>query len=313
MIEVDNIGPDAERNEGYSRSIPEGQSHGHRWRKPISCRKDPGVFSHNMTRPKSSKATVETISLENMSPEEALERIRSVGVMMDTMVLPNRSITCEAPFAIANTLINGNVRFGAASFMRGGRIDGTVGRYCSIAPDVIVGDGEHPIAFLSTHPFQYQRNMYSAFSDEFVGFERTPMPEDILAKGAPEIGNDVWIGSGAIILRGVKIGDGAVVAGGAVVTRDVPPYAIVGGVPARIIRHRFSRKTIARLLEIQWWDYEAAALSGLPFDRPTKAIKALRRRIDEGTAKIAVRPTIRIDSRSVTVTRPAQTAEKGAQ
>lgn len=68
------------------------------------------------------------------------------------------------------------------------------------------------------------------------------------------IGNDVWIGSHALILGGVKIGDGAVIGAGAVVTKDVPPYAVVGGVPARIIKYRFSQEIIDKLLEIKWWN-----------------------------------------------------------
>ena len=81
------------------------------------------------------------------------------------------------------------------------------------------------------------------------------------------IGNDVWIGYEAVVMAGVHIGDGAVVAARAVVTRDVPPYAIVGGVPARIIRMRFDERTIARLLETAWWDW--------PADRIRRAIPRL--------------------------------------
>lgn len=70
----------------------------------------------------------------------------------------------------------------------------------------------------------------------------------------PIIGNDVWIGANAIILQGVTIGDGAIIAAGAVVTKDVPPYAIVGGVPAKVIKYRFSDEVILKLLQIKWWD-----------------------------------------------------------
>lgn len=82
----------------------------------------------------------------------------------------------------------------------------------------------------------------------------------------PEIGNDVWIGSNVTILRGVKIGDGAVIAAGAVVNKDVPSYAIVGGVPAKVIRYRFSTRLIKSLLECKWWELSITQLKSLDLD-----------------------------------------------
>lgn len=94
-----------------------------------------------------------------------------------------------------------------------------------------------------------------------------------------KIGNDVWIGGKVIILRDVTIGDGAIIAGGAVVTKDVPPYAIVGGVPARVLRYRHPQHIIDRLLAIKWWDYEPMGLSGLDFADVAACLDGIEERI----------------------------------
>jgi acetyltransferase-like isoleucine patch superfamily enzyme len=120
----------------------------------------------------------------------------------------------------------------------------TVGKYCSVASDVkIIASGEHNMNAVSTFPF------YAYVLDK--GPEK-----DTFCKGRVVIGNDVWIGHGAIILSGVSIGDGAVIAAGAVVNSEVPPYAIAGGVPAKIISYRFPPAIIEDLLAVRWWDWD---------------------------------------------------------
>jgi virginiamycin A acetyltransferase len=118
------------------------------------------------------------------------------------------------------------------SFIRNARI----GRFCSIGRRVSIGAARHSIESLSTHPF--------------VADTASP---------PTTIGNDVWIGDNAVILAGVSIGDGAVVGAGAVVTRDVESYAIVGGVPARELRKRFTTELRERLLASKWWEYGDSA------------------------------------------------------
>jgi virginiamycin A acetyltransferase len=122
-----------------------------------------------------------------------------------------------------------------------------IGKFCSIAGGTYIGLGVHPSRqFVSTHPAFYStsRGLHTSFADR-----------DYLEEYAPVIvGNDVWIGTAAVIRGGVSIGDGAIIGAGAVVTRDVPPYAIVGGVPARLIRHRFPPETVEFLRQFKWWD-----------------------------------------------------------
>ncbi len=124
-----------------------------------------------------------------------------------------------------------------------------IGNFCSIGSDCKIGLGKHPTKdFVSTHPifFSTLKQAQITFSDKnyFKEFE------DI------SIGNDVWIGTNAIVMDGVTISDGAIVAAGAVVTKDIPPYAIVGGVPAKIIRYRFEQDKIEKLLNIKWWNMD---------------------------------------------------------
>lgn len=123
-----------------------------------------------------------------------------------------------------------------------------VGRYCSIASDVVTISGKHPTKdWVTTHPafFSTAKQCGKTYVAQACWEERTEQTE---------IGNDVWIGYGARILDGVKIGDGAIVAAGAMVTKDVPAYAVVGGVPAKVIRYRFTEEQINKLQKIRWWE-----------------------------------------------------------
>lgn len=126
-----------------------------------------------------------------------------------------------------------------------------IGKYCSVAcgAKFIFTSANHTLRSLSTYPFPI-------FFEEW-GLEVRKITEAWDNKGDIVIGNDVWIGYEAVILSGVKIGDGAIIGTRAVVTRDVPPYTIVGGVPAKPIRRRFSDETVAELLKLKWWDWPA--------------------------------------------------------
>ena len=125
----------------------------------------------------------------------------------------------------------------------------TIGKFCSIAcgAKFIMGSAHHSLASLSTYTFPI-------FFEEWE-LDRANIADAWDRRGDIVIGSDVWIGYEAVILSGVKIGDGAIIGARAVVTRDVEPYAIVGGVPARLIRKRFSDDTIDTLMELRWWDW----------------------------------------------------------
>jgi acetyltransferase-like isoleucine patch superfamily enzyme len=116
-----------------------------------------------------------------------------------------------------------------------------IGKYCGISNGVVMDDGmQLHTNWVATSPLRHH----------FYG-----QKHDGYSKGNIAIGNDVWIGEGALIMSGVTIGDGAIVAARAVVTRNVPPYAMVGGVPAKLIRLRFGKDIVDRLLKMKWWDW----------------------------------------------------------
>lgn len=142
----------------------------------------------------------------------------------------------------------------------------TIGSYVSIADNVSIGTTHHPVDFLSTHPFCYFEMMKLKNSKQIPFEYNTPC----------HIGNDVWIGKSAIIMDGITVGDGAIIGAGAIVTHDVPPYAIVGGVPAKIIRYRFKEEIIKDLLELKWWELDEELIGKFPFDDIEKCIEQLK-------------------------------------
>lgn len=153
----------------------------------------------------------------------------------------------------------------------------TIGRYCSIAAGVWIAPDEHPIERLTTNSLTYSTGGCFTWAKDLLG-RNFPAAKPSPCSRPVEIGNDVWIGHGAFIKGGVKIGDGAVVAAHAVVVKDVPPYAIVGGVPAKVIRYRFDEATIKELLELKWWNYDLASFGDLDW----ADIKGCISRIKEG-------------------------------
>jgi virginiamycin A acetyltransferase len=135
-----------------------------------------------------------------------------------------------------------------------------IGKFCALARGVkfIMNGANHPMSGFCTYPFYIFGNGWEVAA---------PRQEDLPYKGDTVIGNDVWLGYDALLMPGVKVGDGAIVAARAVVTSDVPPYTIVGGNPAKIVKRRVSEEVVAELLAIRWWDW--------PVDRITHNLHAI--------------------------------------
>lgn len=153
-----------------------------------------------------------------------------------------------------------------------------VGNYCSIGADILFSPGVHPTSWFTCHPFFEGNDAYP-----FQPFTN-PTKKCHLAPAPIHVGHDVWIGLRAIIMAGLSIGNGAVIGSGAVVTKDVPPYAIVGGVPARVIRYRFPPEVIAKLEASKWWEWDLPNMTSkkMDWEDPEQALKDLRQAIERG-------------------------------
>jgi acetyltransferase-like isoleucine patch superfamily enzyme len=147
-----------------------------------------------------------------------------------------------------------NTELGRFTYIAGAKVKNTtIGAFCSIGPESIIGGlGKHPTHFISTHP-----SFYSNLSQAGLSFTEQKKYTEF---SQTTIGNDVWVGARVLILDGVKIGNGAIIAAGAIVTKDVKPYAIMGGIPARLIGFRFDSNVIEQLNKWEWWNLPTKTL-----------------------------------------------------
>lgn len=152
--------------------------------------------------------------------------------------------------------------------------DAAIGKFTAIANSVRIGAPNHPMNRPSQHRFTYVPEYYEASASRDRDFFADCRGDRVI------VGNDVWIGHAAILLPGVNVGDGAVIAAGAVVSRDVAPYTIVGGVPARPIRKRFDDAVAASLRRIAWWDWPDELIFERLADFRSEAIEEFCRRYD---------------------------------
>ncbi|MDY6367775.1 MAG: CatB-related O-acetyltransferase [Clostridia bacterium] len=179
----------------------------------------------------------------------------------------NSKINKKAKVGHGTQFVNSSI--GKYSYVYGSVvICAEIGNFCSIAENCVIGGGKHPTDWVSTSPVFYKGKncLKKNFSQNlFSEFDKTV------------IGNDVWIGSKAIIKGGVNVGDGAIIGMGSVVTHDVPPYEIWAGNPARCIRKRFPDDTVQKLLAIEWWNWDDETLlkNADAFNDPKKLIETL--------------------------------------
>ncbi|MGS2719142.1 CatB-related O-acetyltransferase [Paraglaciecola aestuariivivens] len=144
-----------------------------------------------------------------------------------------------------------------------------IGRYCSIGEGLTILDSYHPLERVSTAHFTWKPGaalVEAARSDRGAKFYDKPVFHIKGGKAYPVIGNDVWIGQNVTLSMGIKIGDGAVVAANSTVTKSFPPFAVVGGNPAKILKYRFTEYQQKELLKIRWWDYLFTDFDHLPMD-----------------------------------------------
>jgi len=194
-------------------------------------------------------------------------------------------LVLEPPCSLKFMSIMYSLKMGAFSYAVSGYFYGcNIGRYCSFGEDVQIGRQDHPVTWVSTSPFAYLQSKMFDVGNDFDGAVAYHGFNAALGLHEPKetyIGHDVWIGHGAYVRPGVRIGNGAVVAAHAVVTKDVPPYAVVAGNPAVVKKFRFEQNIIARLESLQWWRFAIWDLNGLALDQPERFIDELELRISK--------------------------------
>lgn len=193
-------------------------------------------------------------------------RKRGFKFAADVHTLPSKALLVLEEGASIGEVIGAfeHLQVGAMSYVRSASEllnVSRIGRFCSIGNAVVIGQERagHPLGWVSSHPFQYTG---------------TALHYDSAGKPA-EIGHDVWIGREAMIMEGVMVGTGAVIAARSVVTRDVPPYAVVAGTPARILRYRHAPRVIEALLASAWWELPVGVLQSLPLNEPESFLCAI--------------------------------------
>ncbi len=171
--------------------------------------------------------------------------------------IDNKSIIKPNVHILENCIIN-NSQIDSFSYMGKNCLaqNVSIGKYCSIANDVYIGLGKHPVNFFSTSTIFYKK--FNTLKIKLVDNDLAFCEYDKIT-----IGNDVWIGARSIIMDGVKIGHGSIIAANSVVTKDVPPYAIVAGIPAKIIKFRFKEKKVNRLLLSRWWENKLSDIQNM--------------------------------------------------
>jgi len=196
--------------------------------------------------------------------------LRANGVRISPLAFVSSECQFEGAACIDRFCNLQQTRMGRYSYVGYGStlFGADIGRFCSIASNVKIGLGLHPLDQVSTSPVFYSSS--NVFRRKWV--ERTSTAAEWLEVS---IGHDVWIGTNALIMGGVRIGHGAVIAAGAVVTRDVQPFAVVGGVPAKLIRMRFPEEMVHALLASAWWEDDEGTLKQEArfFQDPTTFLK----------------------------------------
>lgn len=188
-----------------------------------------------------------------------------------------------------------------------------VGRYCSIARGVTWLGGNHPLTWATTSPVFFEHNSLAIGAYRKInGLTDPPLTVEVTPSGV-NIGHDVWIGEEAAIARGVTIGNGAIVGARALVLKDVPPYAVVGGSPAKVLRMRFSGEIIERFERMQWWRYGPETLQSLPIDEPERFLDALEALIASDNPPPELAPAPLSTQEILAAARAGDGADTGAQ
>lgn len=206
-------------------------------------------------------ATTRKATSHRWKPGDVVKYIHGTRLHRHSLFLHGQHIPSFGPFSYSFSLLPENT---------------SVGSYCSIAANVRVMGPQHPTHYTSTSELLYRpQGLFARSLPAMNATEWQPLPANARSDAPVIIRHDVWIGQDCLLKQGIKIGTGAIIGAGAVVTKDVAPYAIMGGVPARFIRWRFPQPLAQRLLASQWWRYAIPLLPHLPWGDPDRLCDAL--------------------------------------
>jgi acetyltransferase-like isoleucine patch superfamily enzyme len=213
--------------------------------------------------------------IESYIIKNRLLKVHNCKIKKIDLFSKNCSFIAEEFTSLGNTKVSDTAKFiGAHSYIRSGHLENVdrIGRYCSIGPNVLLGQdaNNHPLHWCSTH-------------NKLTGYDIKN--NALVISAGLDIGNDVWIGSNVTIMSGIKIGDGAVVGAGAIVTKDVEPYQVVAGVPAKPIKYRFDKAIRDELLTTEWWNKSYDFLKTLDYSNIQMFIQSVNN--DSSTAKFS--------------------------
>jgi virginiamycin A acetyltransferase len=211
---------------------------------------------------------------------------------IDDLILENK-VKIAHLSKIMNSSLKGNSFLGLCSCINRSQVgryvamsffsylaDAEVGNYCTFGSRVSIGAFSHPTNFLTVHEVGY-RDTTSSYGE--TAYVDNPDIYLEIRNVRTLIGNDVWIGDNVVIIKGVKIGNGSIIGAGSVVTKDVEPFSIMGGNPAKLIKKRFSQDVIDQIEESEWWNLPITELSGIPFPDIPEALRILKERKNSRT------------------------------
>ena len=218
--------------------------------------------------------------------------MKTIEGLNNLQLAKNKKIKYIAPIRfVGKTTISCDIEIGGYTYIRSGIIKScnNIGNYCSIGPNIRIGENNHPLDWLSTSGITYGKSrfmFYEPFKKNHQVHEDCKVNRKSMTstKGPVLIEHDVWIGSDCKIMRGVTIGTGAVIAAGAVVTKNVEPYAIVAGIPAKVIKYRFEKDIIDELIELKWWNYDITS-TGINFSDIRNSINQIKKLKKENKLK----------------------------
>lgn len=240
-----------------------------------------------------------------MKQEVSAKGLLDLGLLVVSGETISGSMTYERPAWVYDPRIIRDSYLGAFTLINGQVTTSIyrcrIGRYGQIGEGVVLGPPDHPTDWFSTHPFSFTRERYQPRMYQLPDFRELASDDSEDYSFAEtlslwtHIGHEAYVGAGSFVKRGIRIGDGAVIGAGSVVTRDIPPYAIAVGAPARVVRLRFRESVVERMLALRWWRFNLAPHKHkVNFSKAEATLDYFEQRCAEGTLEVLSPDTYRV-------------------